>query len=195
MSTIVVVRKGDAVALAADTLWKDGSTMQRATMIVNHSKVVRVDDSLLAFTGSFTWKHVLSRYFGRLKQPADLSSVDAIFETIHRMHPVLKRRYGINPSDGDRDAFELSRFNIMVANPHGAFVIYSDRTVSEAATFYAMGSGYRYALGAMHAAYPLLDCPEAIARAGVEAAAELDEDTGAPIEVHRIELSHGRKPV
>ena len=115
--------------------------------------------------------------------------MDAIFETFRRMHSTLKKQYALKATKDDYDEFESSQFNLLLANPHGAFLVHPDRAVSEVATFYAFGSGFRYALGAMHAVYPTLERPEAVAQAGVEAAAELDEDTGAPVEVHRIELT------
>lgn len=188
MSTIVIVRKNGAVAIGGDTLWKDGSTMQRATLIANHSKILRVGDSFIGFTGSGTWAPVLERYFARLKRQPRLGSVSEIFETVLRMRPVLKDRYGMNPRDGENDNFESSRHCLLIANPRGIFGVYPDRSISEISTFYAFGSGYRLALGALHVAYRSLERPEDIARAGVEAAAEFDEDTGLPVEVFRVEL-------
>ena len=188
MSTIVIVRKNGAVAIGADTLWKDGSTMVRATHVVNHSKILRVGDSLVAYTGTGAWESVLGRYFGRLKRPPDMTSVPKLFEVILRMRPVLKERYGVNSGDGSGD-FDSSQFQLLVANPGGVFAVYHDRAVSEFSTFCAFGSGYQFALGAMHEAYRTMERPEDIARAGLEAAAEFDEDTGLPAEVFRIELA------
>jgi ATP-dependent protease HslVU (ClpYQ) peptidase subunit len=194
VSTIVVVRKNGAVALAADTLWKDGVTMQRASRIVNHSKILRAGDSFVAFTGSGSWAHVLGRYFAHLKRPPQLGSVSEIFETVLRMKSVMQERYGVNPHDGDNDEFESSRFCLLVANGRGAFGVYPDRSVTEFATFYAFGTGYRVALGAMHVAYDSALSAGDVARAGVEAAAEFDEDTGLPAEVVQVELVPGGPP-
>jgi ATP-dependent HslUV protease, peptidase subunit HslV len=194
VSTIVIVRKNGAVAIGGDTLWKDGSTMQRASRIVNHSKILRVGDSFVAFTGTGAWAQVLERYFARLKRPPHLGSVPEIFETVLRMRSVLKDRYGLNPRDGEDDNFESSRHCLLIANARGTFCVYPDRSVSEFSTFYAFGSGYRIALGAMHVAYHALERPEEIARAGIEAAAEFDEDTGLPAEVFRVELLPASAP-
>ena len=189
MSTIVVVRKNGRVAIGADTLAKDGYTMQRASLVANHSKIVRAAGSLIAYTGSGAWGTVLPRYFSTRKRPPRLDGVDSIFEAVVRMHPVLKRRYGMNPNNGDSNQFESSRLSLLIANESGAFGVYGDRSVIEVATFYAFGAGYRVALGAMHVAYPRLDDPAAIARLGIEAAAEFDEDTGLPAEVHTVRLA------
>ncbi|MBY0228501.1 MAG: hypothetical protein K2W96_04395 [Gemmataceae bacterium] len=188
MSTVAIVRKNGLVALAADTLWKDGSTMQRASRLVHASKILQVGPSLVGFTGSSAWGDVLRRYFSKLDPLPPLDSSAAIFEAVLALHPVLKREYGMNPEDGDDDQFQSSRFSLLVASPGGAFAVYGDRSVAEFSTFWAFGSGFRYALGAMHAAYPVLDRAEDIARIGVEAAAEFDEDTGLPAEVRTVAL-------
>ena len=189
MSTIVVVRKNGLAAIGADTLAKDGYTMQRAALVANHSKIVRVADSFVAYTGSGAWGSVLPDYFATRKRPPRLDGVAANSRTDTRMHPGLKRRYGMNPNDGERDQFETSRLTLLIANRHGAFGVYSDRSVLDVATFYAFGAGYRLALGAMHVAYPRLDDPADIARLGVEAAAEFDEDTALPAEVYSVPLA------
>ena len=189
MSTIVVVRKNGRVAVGADTLAKDGYTLQRASRVANHTKILRVADSFIAYTGAGAWGSVLTHYFATRKQPPQLDGVEAIFRTVTRMHPVLKRKYGMNPNDGERDQFETSRFNLLIGNRHGAFAVYSNRSVDEFSTFYAFGAGFRIALGAMHVAYPRLDDPAEIARLGIEAAAEFDEDTALPAEIFTVDLS------
>src|SRR5262245_5775708 len=105
MTTIVAVRKGRAVAIGADTLHKDGSTMQRAGLFAWHSKLIRVGASYLATSGASVWGQVLARYFTRLKSPADLSSADAIFEAVLQMHHALKKHYGLNTDNGNKDQF------------------------------------------------------------------------------------------
>jgi ATP-dependent HslUV protease subunit HslV len=191
MSTIVVVRKNGRVAIGADTLAKDGYTMQRASLVANHSKIVRVADSFLAYTGSGAWGSVLPHYFDSCKRPPRLDTVAGIFQTVTRMHPVLKRRYGVNAYDSEKD-FETSRLNLLIANPHGAFGVYGQRSVAEFTTFYAFGAGSHFALGAMHVAFQLIDDPAEIARLGVEAASEFDEDTALPSEVHTIRMAKKR---
>jgi ATP-dependent protease HslVU (ClpYQ) peptidase subunit len=189
MSTIVVVRKNGRVAIGADTLAKDGYTMQRAALVANHTKIVHFDDTWIAYTGSGGWGTVLPSYFRKPKHVVRFDSVETIFETITRMHSVLKSNYGLNPNNGENNQFETSRLSLLIANRHGCFGVYGDRSVTEFSTFYSFGAGYRLALGAMHVAYPRFDDAEKIARLGIEAAAEFDEDTALPAEVHGVELS------
>lgn len=189
MTTIALVRKNGALGLAADSLSKDGSTMLRAHHFVNNSKIMELGDSLISYTGTGAWEHVLPHYFSRLKQAPDLSSVDAIFEALLRMHHVLKKHYHLNPNDEDDEQFVTSRFCLLIANAGGGFVVFPDRAITEIKTFYALGAGFNYALGALHVAYQSVEAPEDIARLGVEAAAEFDEDTGLPVEVRRVELA------
>ena len=75
--------------------------------------------------------------------------------------------------------------DVLIANPYGIFGVSGMRTVQEFARFYAYGSGTDYALGALYASYgrPELDA-EALARLAINAAAEFDDGTAAPIECH-----------
>ena len=66
----------------------------------------------------------------------------------------------------------------LVANEHGIFGVYSMREVFEYTQFWAVGSGREFALGAMYALYPRLRTAAAIARAGIEAGATFDKNSG-----------------
>src|SRR5262249_21386298 len=103
----------------------------------------------------------------------------------------LKEDYFLNPSEDSADEFESSRFDCLIANRSGIFGLYALRSVQEYTRFYAFGSGYAYALGAMHAVYDKANSAEEVVRAGLEASAEFDGPTGLPIEVRSIPLSCG----
>ena len=108
---------------------------------------------------------------------------------MRRMHEALKDDYYLNPQEHKDDEFESSQFDALVANRHGIFGIYSLRSVQEYSRFYAFGSGYHLALGAMFAVYEQEQSAEAIARIGLEAAAEFDDSTGPPFELYTVKLS------
>ena len=84
------------------------------------------------------------------------------------------------------------RMTLLIANQHGIFGIDSMREVVEHERFWAAGSGGDYALGAMHALYDAAADALSIAEAGVRAAIEFDDGTGAPVESHVI---RGSAPV
>jgi ATP-dependent protease HslVU (ClpYQ) peptidase subunit len=189
MTTIAVVRKEGVAAVAADTLTKWGSAKESALYIANHEKILKVGESLIAVTGSATFKLILRDYFN---DAADvrLSNPQEIFRTWNRLHSTLKQRYYLMPEEDKEDALESSRMDVLIANPHGIFGVSGHRTVQEFSRFYAYGSGSDYALGALYSAYDDAGRDaEQLARHAVEAAAEFDDCTAAPITSFSVRLA------
>ena len=73
-------------------------------------------------------------------------------------------------------------------NKHGLFEISSYREVNEYKTFWAIGSGKRIALGAMHALYESKATAKQIVEAGVRAAAEYDDGCGLPLNTRTLRI-------
>lgn len=189
MSTIVVVRKGEQAALAADTLTSWGTQRESAAYIANHQKTLAVGAGFIAFCGPSSAGHMLKNYFGSLKNPPKFSSPDDIFATWILLHAACKDRYYLNPNEDDSDSVESTRFNVLIASPSGIFGVGSHRLVQEFTRFYAYGSGAEYALGALWALYdePTLTA-EALAIKAVTAAAEFNSATGLPVNCHTVKL-------
>jgi ATP-dependent HslUV protease, peptidase subunit HslV len=189
MSTIVVARKEGIAAIGADTMSCYGETRETAQYVANASKITRIGENYLATVGHVSWGLVLESYFASLDRPPLLDSPRAVFEMARRLHVTLKDEYFLNPNEDEEYPFESSQVACLVANPHGIFGLYSLRSVAAYSRFYAFGSGYKFALGAMHAAY---DAPgataEQVARAGAEAGAEFDRGSGRPVEVFTVPL-------
>ena len=183
MTTVTVVRKGGRIAIAADTLTKWGGGKESAAYVANHEKIIRVGNSLVAITGSATFKLILADHFSGLDTPPSLDSVADIFSVWNALHGVLKEHYYLQTGEDKEEDLESSRMDVLIANPRGIFGVAAHRTVQEFSKFYAYGSGSPYALGAMYAAYraPSLDA-EAVARLGVMAAAEFHDESGLPVQ-------------
>jgi ATP-dependent protease HslVU (ClpYQ) peptidase subunit len=181
MSTITVVKKAGVIAIATDSLTTWGSSKESSDYIVDQHKILEVGESLIAISGPSSAKLAIKDYFAR-SAGGDLTTVDAIFRTWIVLHAALKGRYFLNPDESKGDSFESSRFDALIANPYGIFGVEAHRTVQEFSKFYAYGTGWQHALGAMHVAYHRTDLSaEGIARSGVEVAAEFDVDTGIPV--------------
>jgi len=194
MTTITVVRKGNHVAIAADSLVKDGYTCIRSDYRVNDPKIVKYGDTYIATTGFGSWDIVLRRYFDQLESIPQLASADEIFTMLTGLHEYLKDHLYLNAHESEK-SFETSRLTALYANSHGIFGSFSQRAVVEYSKFYSFGSGFKYSLGAMHAAYDQAPTDKAesaldIARIGISAAAEFDEDTDVPIESYLIPLAN-----
>ncbi len=194
MTTIVVVRKGREVAIAADSMTKWGSGKETADYIVNHGKLLQVGDTWLGLTGNATFKTILRDYFDRPKVKPRFDSPLTIFRTWQKLHAALKSDYHLLAGSGEDEALESTRFDALIANRHGIFGVVAHRTVQEFSRFYAFGSGSNYAMGALHALYNQrgLDAQTLASRA-VEAAAEFDDSTGLPLAAHKIKLQATRQ--
>jgi ATP-dependent HslUV protease subunit HslV len=189
MSTIVAVTKDGFAAIAADSLTTWGSAKDSAEYVSGNQKIIQVGDSYLAISGPASAKLALKDYFGP-KSDVDLTSVDAIFVTWLELHAALKKQYFLDPHENESDAFESTRLDVLIANPAGIFGVSAHRAVQQFSKFYAYGSGWQHALGAMYAVYPQPGRPaEEIARIGIAAAAEFDTDTGLPVVSHTLPLA------
>jgi ATP-dependent protease HslVU (ClpYQ) peptidase subunit len=100
----------------------------------------------------------------------------------------MKQDYFLESYEDRDQPVESTQLNALIINARGLFEVCSDRSVSEFGTFWAIGSGRRVALGAMHATYESPKTARAIAEAGVAAAAEFDDGCGLPLrsEVMRL---------
>jgi ATP-dependent HslUV protease, peptidase subunit HslV len=189
MTTIAVVRKNGYAAIAADTLTKWGSGKESAAYIANNTKIVKASDTYLAASGTATFKLILRDYFSQRGSPARFDTTINIFKTWQAFHAVLKERYYLVSVGEKDDTIESSKFDVLLANPHGIFGVGAHRTVQEYRKFYAIGTGTDLALGAMYAAYdsPKLSA-EQVARLAITAAAEFDDATGLPAVSHAVKL-------
>jgi ATP-dependent HslUV protease subunit HslV len=187
VSTVVVVKKAGVAAIAADSCTSFGDLHLRGSYTVANGKIVEHPSALIAIAGSAAHKPVLQ---SELRDPKKygFSNSQSIFESMLSLHAKLKKKYFLNPVEDDDDPYESTQFEMLIANPSGIFGITSLREVYEYTTFWAMGTGCDFALGAMFAAYPVLDSAEEIARRGVEAGAEFDSSTAGPFDVRSVRL-------
>jgi ATP-dependent HslUV protease, peptidase subunit HslV len=189
MTTIAVVRKNGYAAIAADTLTKWGSGKESAAYVANNTKIVKAGDSFLAASGTATFKLIMRDYFAQRGVSARFDTTINIFKTWQAFHAVLKERYYLVTVGEKDDTIESSKFDVLIANPHGIFGVGAHRTVQEYRKFYAIGTGTDLALGAMYASYDNSKLSaEQLARLAITAAAEFDDATGLPAVSHSVKL-------
>ena len=188
MTTVVVVRKGGTVAIAADTLVTFGDTRLAHGYEAN-MKLFRVRDSWIGMAGTTAHFPVLRRALEAL--PAvdlKLHSRDEVFETFLKLHPKLKENFFLNTKEEDSDPYESSQFTALIANHAGIFGVYSYREVFEFDRFWGIGTGRAFALGAMYAGYDKATSALELAELGVRAGCEFDKNSSGPINAHTIKL-------
>ena len=188
MTTIVVVRKGDRAAIAADSLTTFGTTRLAPYYDRSPHKIIVYRDSFIGVAGSAAHQLVLENLLARNPDLA-FHGKDAIYETFRKLHPLLKDEAFLNPKEEEDDPYESSQMTLMIANPAGIFAVYSMREVFEFDRYWAIGSGRDFALGAMFVAYARAADPAKVARIGIEAGAEYDTCTSLPMSLHTVTLA------
>jgi ATP-dependent HslUV protease, peptidase subunit HslV len=188
MTTLVVVRKDDTVAIAADSLTTFGDTRLSSAHDRAYDKVIRFRDTYIGLCGSAAHQLVFESLLA--KHPdLDFSNRPAIFETFRKLHPILKEQHFLNPKEEEDDPYESTQITALIANGSGIFGVYSMREVFEYTQFWAAGSGREFALGAMHSLYARLKTAEAVAKAGVEAGAVFDKNSALPLTLYALPLT------
>jgi ATP-dependent protease HslVU (ClpYQ) peptidase subunit len=188
MTTIAVAKKHGKVAIASDALTTFGDTRLPRHHQREHDKILYLHDSYIGVCGSSAHHLVLASALGSMED-VRLGSRAEVFETFRRLHPILKEHAYLNPKEEEDDPYESSQMVALIANVTGIYGVFSYREVFDYERFWAIGSGNRFALGAMHAAWDHLDSAEAIAKAGVAAGVEFDTASAGPILCHTLTLA------
>lgn len=187
MSTLVMVEKNGIACMAAETLTSYGSRKQSGRYVKNADKIVKVNHSYVGIVGWCAHQTVLQSAFANGLELPEVSDELELFEFARVLHQKLKDDYFLNTGDDD-DAYESTQMDLFIMNRHGLFGLYPDRFVEHVRRFAATGSGARYALGAMYAAYEQELPADEIARLGVEAGVEFDHASQGPVTLRQIEL-------
>lgn len=190
MTTIVVVRKGRDVAIAADSQTTFGDDQKLlAGYDAFHDKIFSVADSYFAISGSAAHDLVLQSALRGLKKK-DLGSRAGLFETFRKLHPKLKEGFFLRPEEEEDDPYESSQMMVLIANGHGIFGVYPMREVYEFTRYWAIGSGRKFAMGALYAAYDRDDLSAAeLAELAIRAGCEFDASSSLPLTVYTLTLN------
>lgn len=193
MTTLVMVEKGGAACMAADTLICEGRRKQPARYVTRPEKIIEVDGTYIGLVGLCAHRDVLESAFAHGLKLPEIASERDLFEFSRRLHVKLKEEYFLNPTEEADDPYESSQMTLFFLNRKGMFGLYPYRSVERQRRFAAAGSGTPFALGAMHAAYRQDLSAEEIARLGVEAGIEFDSYSLGPITLNRVHLEGARE--
>jgi ATP-dependent protease HslVU (ClpYQ) peptidase subunit len=187
MTTCVVVKKDNQIAIAADTLVTFGDTRLSNSYEAN-SKIFKVGDSYITLAGTAAHFPVMRKLLTEMGDSCKLSTRDEVFETYSKVHQILKENYFLNVKEEEDDPYESSQIVSLIANPHGIFGVYSYREVFSFDRFWGIGSGRNFALGAMYAVYDKAESARKVAEVGVMAGAEFDKSTSAPFQLYSFPM-------
>lgn len=187
MTTCVVVKKGNQVAIAADSLVTFGDTRLSHAYEANQ-KIFRVGESYVTLAGTAAHFPVMRKLLTDMGDECRLATRDEVFQTFSKVHQILKESYFLNPKEDEEDPYESSQLTALIANPHGIFGVYSLREVFSFERFWGIGSGKSFALGAMYAAYERAETARDVAEMGIRAGIEFDKSSAAPYQLYSVEL-------
>ena len=196
MSTLTAVRKGAVLALASEALTTFEDTRLPFDNDAAPDKIFPVETKagtayvgIVGYTAHYLVLKQALEDFASGAEGLDLGSREAVFETFRQLHPILKEDYFLLPESGqDGDPYESSQVSVLIASPGGIFGVYDMREVHAYKRYWAMGSGFPYALGAMWARYDDLDARD-LAAVGVEAGVAFDRSSAGPVLVYEVPLA------
>lgn len=182
MTTCVVVKKDNEIAIAADSLVTFGDT-RLAAGYESNEKIFRIGDSCITLAGSIAHFPVMRKLLTEMGEECRLDGREEVFETFSRVHEILKTKFFLNTKEEEDDPYESSQITALVANPSGIYGVYSYREIFSFERFWAIGSGKSFALGAMYVAYQGKASAREVAEIGVQAGAEFDKSSSGPFQV------------
>jgi len=189
MSTIVAVRKGKSVAIAADFQTTSGDTIVPGEMRVSPRKIHNIAGAYIGITGLMAHHNVMHSVAVSKPDLFDFGSSDAIVATLGKIHPLLREEYYLLTNENDDDQeYESSQMEGLVVSKAGVFSFSSYRGVTEYNSFWAAGSGRDFALGSLEATYSSQENAKSIAEGAVRAACKFDTTSGLPIESYELKL-------
>jgi len=181
MSIVCAVRKNGQIAISGDSLTSYGSLTASSSHVANSSKLYRVNGSVIGLVGWCAISNALEHLMQQEKKLFRFGNRMEILSTLLEVHQKMKRNYFLDSHEDRNQPVESTQLQALIVNANGLFEVCSYRSVIEYKTFWAVGSGRRYALGAMHATYAAKKSARTIAEAGVRAAAEFDDGCGLPL--------------
>ena len=185
------MRKNEVAAMASDFQASQGDTIVPGSMRLGPGKIHRIGDAYIGIVGSIAHQNVIRSLVISRPELFCLDSREDVFETLRKLQPVLCTEYFLR-TDESRDheqEYESIQMSGLVISRGGVFSFYSHREVTEYSSFWAVGSGTDYALGALQIMYSeSREDAKTIAENAVRAACVFDSGSGLPIESYQVTL-------
>jgi ATP-dependent protease HslVU (ClpYQ) peptidase subunit len=185
MTVAVAVRKDGRTIVAADSLVNFGGERYPTENSKFH-KIQQVGDSLVVWSGWSLYAELLNAHLERLPPPS-LHTEGEVFAFFVSFWRALQEEYTLLRPPGSREhPFAELDSIFLLANHAGVFRVSSDLDVTEFKRFAAIGSGAKYALGALQILYERERDPLEIAKRAVQVGIDSNVYCGGPIDVCEV---------
>lgn len=186
MTVAVAVKKGDRIVLAADSLVNFGG-QRYDPRNCRFRKIHLVGDSVIAWAGWSLYSELLEAHL-QASPPPSLTSEGDVFSFFIRFWRTLRDDYSMRGPNTDAEhPFADLYSTFLLVNRHGLFRVSSDMDVTEFQEYAAVGSGSKYALGALRVLYDASDDVSAIATRAVQVGIDFDVYCGGTIDVVEVD--------
>lgn len=185
MTVVVAVQKGPRIVVAADSLVNFGGQRVPPENCQFH-KIGRVGDSLIACAGWSLYSEMLAAHLSR-RPPPVLSTETEVFSFFVSFWRSLQDEYSLVQQSSQTAPFADLDSSFLLANRGGIFTVARDMDVTLFRQYCAIGSGAKFALGALRVLYGVRDDPVDLARTAVQVGIDSDVFCGGPIDVAEVE--------
>jgi len=187
MTVITAAIKDGKISISSDTQLNFGSLKVNAKYVHDRDKLFSVNNSVIGITGWSATSQILEHLIQTDPSAFKLNNRWEIFETLLALQERLKNEYFIETNEDSDQPVESNQLDGLIINSSGIFQFGSYREVHQYEQFWALGSGKRLALGAMHALYDSAASAQDISEAGIKAAAEFDDGCNLPLKTVVLE--------
>jgi len=187
MTVITAAIKDGKISISSDTQLNFGSLKVNAKYVHDRDKLFSVNNSVIGITGWSATSQILEHLIQTDPSAFKLNNRWEIFETLLALQERLKNEYFIETNEDSDQPVESNQLDGLIINSSGIFQFGSYREVHQYEQFWAVGSGKRLALGAMHALYDSAASAQDISEAGIKAAAEFDDGCNLPLKTVVLE--------
>jgi len=186
MTVAVAVMRNDRVALAADSLVNFGGQRYPASN-TRFNKIHRIGESWIAWAGWSLYAELLEAHL-KVESPPRLDTEAEIFAFFVQFWRALRVQYHYDHDVKRSPGFPIADFDsvFLLVNRAGIFRVAADMDVTQFQEYCAVGTGSKYALGAMRVLYENTEDVSAVARQAVQVGIDFDIYCGGTIDVVEV---------
>ncbi|HYF15328.1 MAG TPA: hypothetical protein VD971_09685 [Phycisphaerales bacterium] len=188
MTIAVAVAKQGRIVIAADSLVNFGGQRFDPANCQFH-KIHRVGESLMVWAGWSLYAEILTAHLASHSPPA-LFTEREVFSFFVRFWRSMRDEYTWMHRGGSHHEHPFADLDstFLLVNRGGIFRVASDMDVTQFRQFTAIGSGSKYALGALCVLYDQLNDPMQIAVRAVQVGIDSDVYCGGSIDAEEVNM-------